>query len=309
MEEIAKDGRFRGMPPRPKSSLLALVAVLVAAACVWVTPAGAASLIEGVWSFNGGQVAIHPGPNGTLVGTVVSPTMFAQCTHEVGETMWTEMVQQENEPYYWGWHQWLENGTCARSTLGRTAWRVMEAKGGGHYLLVCFSSPVKAPENPVQPKIAPNGEYKEVTYSCYGSEVDSAHVAPLPGGGGSTTVGASTGASGGVESFSEAVSLPSNKQCLSRRLFQIHLKDPKYDPLKEVVVTLGHRRLTVKRHGNVFASTIDLRGLPSGRFTIKIDVTTVLGHHLSGSRTYHTCAKKSKAGRPAPLRSTGRKHG
>lgn len=271
--------------------------LLLAGTCAWVTPAGATSLIEGVWSFNDGKVAIHPGPSGTLVGTVVSPTKFAQCTHEVPEEMWTDMTQQGDEPYYWGLHQWFYKDECTPNrSLGLTAWRVMESPNGARYLLVCFSSP----EDPMQPTIAPNGEHADASYGCYGSEVESGHVAALPG---TTTVRA------GVESFREAVSLPSNKQCLSRRAFRIHLKDPKYDPLKEVVVTLGHRRLTVKRHRSVFASTIDLKGLPSGKFTVKINVTTVLGHHLSGSRTYHTCAKKRKTGKPAPLRAPGRKHG
>ncbi|MGO9759967.1 MAG: hypothetical protein ACLP1Q_01740 [Solirubrobacteraceae bacterium] len=230
----------------------------------------------------------------------MAPTKFAQCTHEVPEEMWTEMIQQGDEPYYWGLHQWFyEGASCTPNpTRGRTAWRVMEAANGGHYLLVCFSSP----EDPTQPTIAPNGEHANVSYGCVGSEVESGHVAPLPQGQGATT-------RAGVESFSDAVSLPSNKQCVSRRVFQIHLKDPTYDPLKEVVVTLSRRKVTVRRHGNAFVATIDLKGLPRGTFTVKISVTTVLGHHLSGHRTYHTCATKSKSDKPKSLSPGGRSHG
>ena len=92
--------------------------------------------------------------------------------------------------------------------------------------------------------------------------------------------------------FAQSFSLPSNRKCYGRRVFQIHIQDPRYDPLKEVLLTVGKRRLRVTRHGKLFAATIDLRGLPPGTFTVRIRATTVLGHHLSGSRTYHTCAKK-----------------
>jgi hypothetical protein len=93
-------------------------------------------------------------------------------------------------------------------------------------------------------------------------------------------------------------------------VFQIHLRNPKNDPFKEVVVSLGGHRITIVRHGTVFVSTISLKGLPRGRFTIKIRTTTVLGHHLSGSRTYHTCAKKpSRLSKPGHSHSRSRAHG
>jgi hypothetical protein len=252
------------------------------------------SPIEGIWSFNGGKVAIQPGPEGTFVGTVVAPTKFALCTHPIGEKMWTDITLQSNGSYD-GLHQWwfYETTDCVRNpTPGLTAWRVMEAAGGGHYLLVCFSSP----EASSQPIIAPNGKAASDNYGC----VESGHIAPLPGAG--------PGPHAGTESFSDAVSLPGNMRCLSRRIFQIHLKDPKYDPLKEVVVTLGRHRITVKRHGNAFVATINLKGLPRGTFTVRIRVTTVLGYRLTGSRTYHTCATKPKSGKPKPLKSIGRRH-
>jgi hypothetical protein len=285
--------------------LLALAAMvtllLIVGASDRIASANATSSIEGVWSFNGGKVAIQPGPEGTFVGTVVVPTRFALCTHPDGEKMWTDMRLQPNGSY-WGLHQWFyETAECVRNpTLGLTAWRVMQAANGGHYLLVCFSSPEKA----TQPTIGPSGEAAGDSYGCVGSEVESGHVAPLPEGEKSTS---RTRAA--AESFSKAVKLPNNKQCLSRRAFQIHLEDPKYDPIKEVVITLGRRKLTVKRHGNVFAATINLKGLPRGTFTVKIRVTTVLGHHLTGSRTYHTCRTRRKSGKPKLLEPAGRRRG
>ena len=278
---------------------VATITLMTACSLAAVAPAGANSSIEGVWSYNGGKVAIHPGPEGTLVGTVVEPTRFAECTHPAGEEMWTDIRPQPNGSY-WGFHHWFyETPQCALNpNPGPTAWRVMEAANGVHYLLVCFSSP----EKPTQPTIGPNGETADVSYRCYGSEVESAHIAPLPQ--------RSTPASHiGAKTFSEAVSLPTNKQCLSHRVLHIHLNDPKYDPLKKVVVTLRKRRIAVERRGNVFVATVDLKGLPRGAFTVKISVTTVLGYHFSGSRTYHTCVAKRKTSRSKSPKPAGHKHG
>src|SRR6202007_3412327 len=58
------------------------------------TSALAVQNIEGVWSFNGGRVAIQAQAGGTFSGTVVAPTKFAQCPHPIGEQMWTDISQQ-----------------------------------------------------------------------------------------------------------------------------------------------------------------------------------------------------------------------
>jgi hypothetical protein len=170
----------------------------------------------------------------------------------------------------------------------------MATAGGGHYLLACFSAPGKA-----QPTIAVSGATTNVSYGC----VKSAEVASVP-------VEALSTSRSGVRRFTQAVRLPNNKKCVSRRVFQIRLQDPKYDPLKQVVVTLRGRRVAVVRRSKVFASRIDLRGLPRGIFTIQIYATTVLGHHLYGHRTYHTCIQKlAHSGKPKPLHPIPRRHG
>jgi hypothetical protein len=252
--------------------------------CVGVASASATSSIEGVWSFNGGQVAIQPSPNGTFTGIVVAQTKFAECIHPVGlPAMWEGMSLQPDGSY-WGTHRWyFEGSSCHENPEpGPTAWRVLEEANGAHYLRVCFSSPGTS-----QPIIAANGAPKNsseyasyhVTYNC----VNSALTAPLPT------------ATSSAPRLKRSVTLPRTVgKCFSNRVFRIHLRDPKNDPLKEVVVTLRGRRITVVRHAGVIVSAINLRGLPKGTFTIKIRATTVLGHHLSESRTYHTCIKKIK---------------
>lgn len=268
-------------PPRsrrPRALLLAIATAMLLAV-VGVASAGAASNIEGVWPFDKGQIAIQPSSNGTFAGIVVVETKFAECAHEVGEEIWTGITPQPDGSY-WGLHQWFyEKGGCIRNpTRGKAAWRVLEGAGGSHYLRVCLSEP-----NGPQPTIAPDGTSKEVTYGC----VNSALTAPLAAGPGSS-------AGSGKKGRKEILSLPKAKKCLSVRLFKIHLADPRYDPLKKVTVTLKARKIATSRQGKLVVATINLKGLPKGAFTIKIQATTVLGHSLSASRTYHTCIKKIK---------------
>jgi len=282
-------GRLR----RPRSLLLAIAVVMLLG--VGVASAGAASSIEGVWSFGGGQIAIQPSGNGTFEGTVVAETKFAECTHPVGQQIWTGMTLQPDGSY-WGFHQWYENApSCALDpTLGPTAWRVLEGTDGSHFLRVCLSNP-----GTTQPTVAVNGTCEGATYGG----VSSALTAPLPtapgessggGSGGGSTGGKSGTGNSGTGASKESLSLPSAKKCLSVRLFQIHLQDPKYDPFKTVSVTIKGRKIPTVRKGNDFVATINLKGLPLGAFTVKIKATTVLGHSLSASRTYHTCKKKIK---------------
>ncbi len=253
-------------------TILALALTVGMTLVFGVTGAGATSSIEGVWAFESGEIAVTPSVGGTFVGTVVEQTRFAECVHPVGQAIWTNIVSQADGSY-WGHHQWYFEGTCAENpTPGPTAWRVREASGGSKYLQVCFSEP-----GTTQPTIAVDGATANVTYRC----VSSALTARLP----------STGVAG------DRLSLPSAKQCLSARLFKIHLTDPRYDPLKTVVVTIRGRTIATLRRGRYVVATIDLKGFPRGAFTVRIDATTVLGHHLSERRTYHTCVARAKKGK------------
>jgi hypothetical protein len=82
-----------------------------------------------------------------------------------------------------------------------------------------------------------------------------------------------------------------------RAAVKIHVQDPIYDPLTAVSVTLRRHKTVMKRAGKYFVATIDLEGLPKSAFTINLSATTVLGHHLTGRRTYHTCIPKIKPGK------------
>jgi hypothetical protein len=256
--------------------LFAIVATMLFS--VGVASASAASSIEGIWSFGGGQIAVHPGSNGTLVGTVVVATTFAECPHRVEEEIWKEMRAQPDGSY-WGFHQWYFEGTCVPNPVsGPTAWRVLQGTDGSTYLRVCFSHPGSS--QPMIPAVAPE---VDVSYGC----VNSALTAPLP----LPRVGA---ASFGVV-----------KKCVSARHFTIHLAEPRYDPFKSVRVSLKGHRFKTRRAGSYVVAKISLEGLPPGGFTLKIAATTILGLHLSGSRTYHTCAAKPIRRKPAKLKERG----
>jgi len=259
---------------RPRKPLLLVIATALLLA-VGATSAVAASSIEGIWSFGGGQIAIQPLGDGTFLGTVVAETKFAECVHPDGQQIWTDMTPQPDGSY-WGLHQWyFENSGCKENPeRGPSAWRLLTEPNGSKYLRVCLSRPGTS-----QPMIAPTGATSDVTYGCY----DSALIAAVPT--------ATTGH-------------PSAKQCVSGRRFEIHLAEPQHDPYKTVLVTLRGRRIRTARRGYYVDATIDLKGLPLGAFTIKISATTVLGIDLTGSRTYHTCAKKPKKHKPAKLKPT-----
>lgn len=142
---------------------------------------------------------------------------------------------------------------------------------------------------------------------------------------GSNTVNATVTASDGttatasvrvtVGSTSTAISLPSSKKCISRRLFPIkirQLRGVRYD-FASVFVNGKKVRVYVRRQKRwirtgrprgkilnvkVFRAYVDLRGLGKGRYTVRIVVVATTGRVITGTRKYRTCARKLKGGVP-----------
>ncbi len=261
-------------------ALVRRCSVILAAAAVMAAPSASASVaqpdIEGVWSFAGGSVIVAPDESGQLVGTVASPILFATCVHPVGQAMWTGL-QITPDGMYTGFHQWYHGAgtTCAElPQLGPVAFRVLTSSDGSRVMRVCFNEP-----GTTTPSIAPDGTRSNVNVGC----ADSAPLSGVP-----TT----------APSFSQSISLPATgpKLCLSLRHFIIHVREPKRDPFVKMRIFLGTRVFKTFRHGEYITSTIDLRGLPKGTYTITIRATTAAGFHIKGSRTYHTCVPKISAG-------------
>jgi hypothetical protein len=243
-----------------------------------VAPAVKAALpIEGVWSFNGGRIVIQEQQPGVFAGTVVEPTTFSLCAHPEGERIWTQMVEQ-SDGSYWGEHQWFyETSACIRNPApGPTAWRVLQNEEG-RYLRVCFSEP----GSNLQPTITSSGASADATFGC----VDSSLLAPLP-----------------EASPAQYFSLPTSKSCTARRKLRLQIKNPTNDPVRQVLVTANGGgikvRAKVQRTKDSIFAVVPLARFASKEIAVKVRLTTLLGEHLTTTRSYRRCPTgKRKVGR------------
>jgi hypothetical protein len=103
----------------------------------------------------------------------------------------------------------------------------------------------------------------------------------------------SGGAAGVPTKAADVLTLPSTRRCASRRKFSIRVQKGDY---RSVVVRVNGKRVKVLRAVRDSA-TVDLRGLPKGRFKVQIAVTLSSGKLLRSTRSYRTCAPKKKGGR------------
>jgi hypothetical protein len=96
-----------------------------------------------------------------------------------------------------------------------------------------------------------------------------------------------------------AVSAPPNTVCLSHRDFTIHVVQIRgLLAYRRVDVYVNGHRVRVVR-GSSITAPVDLRGLPKGRYTVRIIVTTTTGRRISSTRSYRTCAARPQPfGRP-----------
>ena len=82
-----------------------------------------------------------------------------------------------------------------------------------------------------------------------------------------------------------------SKSCRSRRTFRIRLRYPHGERLVSATVYVNGKRVAVLK-GRRLRSRIDLRGLPAGRYTVRIVGRTQTGRRVTGTRRYYTCRKK-----------------
>ena len=79
---------------------------------------------------------------------------------------------------------------------------------------------------------------------------------------------------------------------MSRRKFQIRVKRIRdQGAYKRVEVSVSGKRTKVMR-GVRDTATVDLRGLPKGRFKVRITVTLADGRKVTSTRRYRTCATR-----------------
>ncbi len=85
--------------------------------------------------------------------------------------------------------------------------------------------------------------------------------------------------------------ITASPQCASKREITIHIQNVKQFGIVSAVVEIdGHHKKTLT--GAHLTAAINLRGLPTGTFTIEIVARTDKGHELTGQRVYHTCHSK-----------------
>jgi hypothetical protein len=95
--------------------------------------------------------------------------------------------------------------------------------------------------------------------------------------------------------------LPNNRRCVSRRNFRIRIRRQRRGvTLVSAAVAVNGRRVAVRR-GARLTAPVDLRGLPRGRFTVRISALTADGRAISGTRRYRTCARRGPPNEPGPV--------
>ncbi len=87
------------------------------------------------------------------------------------------------------------------------------------------------------------------------------------------------------------IKLPSTRACVSRRAFRIRLSVPHGVQISRAVVAVNGKSVKVLT-GARLTAPVDLRGLPKGRFSVKVTVFRKSGAPLSSTRRYRTCVAK-----------------
>jgi hypothetical protein len=91
--------------------------------------------------------------------------------------------------------------------------------------------------------------------------------------------------------------LPSARRCRSLRRLTLHIRRRRGTRAIAVKVFVNGRRRAARRGRNLAGARIDLRGLPKGRYRVRV-VATVVRHgrrsRVTVRRTYRTCAKKRR---------------
>ena len=90
------------------------------------------------------------------------------------------------------------------------------------------------------------------------------------------------------------------RSCRSRRAFRIRLRVPRGKQVRSATVRVNNRKVRVVR-GKRLRAPVVLRGLPKGRFTVKITIVLANGRKVTGKRVYHTCRPALPGDGPPPV--------
>jgi hypothetical protein len=98
--------------------------------------------------------------------------------------------------------------------------------------------------------------------------------------------------------------------CASRRAFRIHLRAPAGERLARATIYVAGKRVAVRSgakrfttlSGRRLTAPINLRGLPRGKVTVRVEAVTRSGRRFVDLRTYRTCTtKQASRGTRHPL--------
>ena len=90
------------------------------------------------------------------------------------------------------------------------------------------------------------------------------------------------------------------RSCASRRRFTIRLRVPRGERAVSATVRVNGKRVAVRR-GARLTAPVNLRGLPKGRFSVRITLKLADGRTVTGVRRYRTCTPKIPSRRPPPV--------
>jgi alpha-tubulin suppressor-like RCC1 family protein len=187
--------------------------------------------------------------------------------------------------------------TCATLSDGSAwCWGEGDAGGLGDGTLIGSLTPVRVSEPKVTaPKPSgPAGPTNVGGTSTSGGNGSGTSTAS--GNGTSRTSSGSTPKSNPSQkpiSAATAFSLPSPKQCVSRRKFTIHVRKLPGITWVSAVIKINGKRIKTLGRSHI-AALVNLVGLPKGTFVLSITAKASNGESVTGTRTYHTCVPKGK---------------
>ena len=85
-----------------------------------------------------------------------------------------------------------------------------------------------------------------------------------------------------------AVQGQTQRSCKSKRVFRIRIRVPRGKKARSATVRVNNKKVKVVR-GKRLRAPVRLRGLPKGRFTVRITVRLTNGKKITGKRVYNTC--------------------
>lgn len=92
-----------------------------------------------------------------------------------------------------------------------------------------------------------------------------------------------------LPSVASLVDRPATSRCVSRRKLRLRVKRAVVAQVTSVTVFINGKRKT-RVSGKKIGLPVDLRGLPKGKITVRLDIVLADGRAVKDTRTYRTCA-------------------